>query len=64
MKVAAGASYICVTTEMQPELKLRKKICSCKQTKISLNAPNALFDGSYLVNDIKFSIEESHFLWI
>ena len=43
--------------------KLQKN-CSCKPTNIDLNALNALFDGSHLVNDIDFSFKKSYVPWI
>ena len=41
---------------IQLKSNLCKKNCSSNQTEILFDALNALFDGSYLVNEIKFSI--------
>ena len=51
-----------LSTEIQPELKLLK-FCSCKQTKISFDALNTLFDVGHLGNDVNFSVEISYVPW-
>ena len=58
MKLRASSSYIIVKSYFFIHLKfnLCEKICSSNQTEILSDVLNAFFDGSYLVNEIDFSV--------